>query len=152
MKRAERIIQLYNEASDTSLAELDLNKLDNTYIIYAEGDTGGVLIYSHTSVKLHRIMFAAFDVRSRGKGLIRKCLNKARTEGLDIALVEFNGCIENEVWEYLGFDKMGTMGFSRVMTDRELSFVNYNTEKAVSGRESNTDEIQGDNKRTSLWD
>jgi len=125
--RAERIIELYNQASRCPFDEaLNLTKPESTRIIYSDHDSAGVLLDYHSDKGVWRIMFAAFDSNNRGKGLLRGCMNIAKDEGMDIALVEINSSDEAPVWRNLGYEYYGTMGICMVLSNRKLDFINYN--------------------------
>jgi len=125
--RAERIIELYNEASSCPFDEtLNLQRPETTRIIMAEEDSAGVLIDHHPSEDVWRVMFASFDATNRGKGLLNSCLEHAKNKEFDIALVEVNNGDEAAVWRKHGFVEFGSMGMCMTLSNRKLEFINYN--------------------------
>ncbi len=127
MVRAEKIIELYNQASRCPFDEiLNLTKPDSTCIIYVDYDSAGVLLDYHSEKGVWRIMFAAFDSNNRNKGLLRGCMDFAKDEGMDIALVEINSSDESSVWKKLGYEYFGAMGMCMILSNRKLDFINYN--------------------------
>lgn len=124
MGRAQRIVDIYNDTHEMP-GRLSLIKPQSTRIIHAEGDSGGLLLDHHPDISMWRIMFAAFDEENRGKGLIRKCLEKAKEEGLNITMVELDGSVSGTVWEHLGFTMFGNAGFTVMATSVEVPGVAY---------------------------
>jgi len=126
MERAQRIVDIYNENSNCPFdEELDLIEPENTMIVYVEGDSGGVLLDFMSKHNVYRVMFAGFELENRRKGYLQNCLIRSRANNVDIALVEINGGDEAPLWRSLGFDRMGSVGFSSVLTNKELDFVHY---------------------------
>lgn len=126
--RAEKIVDLYNEASEKPFNEkLNLQRPESTKIIYAEHDSGGVLLDYHSNYKVYRVMFAAFDKKNRGKGLLKACLEVLKKEELDIPLVEIGDDNEISLWQKLGYIFLGADGMSIVATNRKLEFINYDS-------------------------
>ena len=128
MVRAEKIIELYNQASRCPFDEtLNLTKPESTRIIYSDDDSAGVLLDYHSEKGVWRIIFAVFDSNNGGKGLLRSSMKFAKNEGMDIALIEINSSDESPVWQKLGYDHCGTMGMRMMLSNRKLDFINYNT-------------------------
>ncbi len=124
--RAERIVELYNQASQCPFNEsLNLVKPCSTRIIFSEGDSAGVLVDNHPSHNVWRVMFAAFDSPNRERGLLRECITYAKAQGIDIALVEINGGDEASVWERLGYTHFGSIGMCMTLSNRSLDFIDY---------------------------
>lgn len=129
LKRAARIVALYNEASSWHESP-KLEKPSTTLIIAVEGDSGGLLLDQCTEngkdAGFYRVMFAAFDPDNRRKGFLRACIQYADSMGVDIRFVELNPFDDaEEAWARVGFDKLGTWGFTIVASRKKENFIHY---------------------------
>lgn len=129
LKRAARIVDLYNESSIWEESP-QLQKPSSTLIMAVEGDSGGLLLdrcaTNQGGPDFYRVIFAGFDVQNRRKGFLRACIDHADAQGVDIRFVELNPFDEaQEAWARVGFDKLGTWGFTLVASRKKENFIHY---------------------------
>jgi len=119
MDRAHSIVDIYNQ--DAVMREtLDLEYPHHTTIIYPDNDKGGLLLDYHDEYKAFRLMFAAFEKKNRGQGLLTECLKFAKRNEMDIAFVEISLFSENEIWKHLGYTIDGMINFCPFLANRDL--------------------------------
>ena len=121
LQRAQKIVQMYNEASTVPFDEtLILGNPKRTRIITFDEDSGGILIDGFKDVPFYRVTFAAFDENNRKKGFLRACMEYAKNNEYDIPLVAINGGDEHDIWGRLGYNLIVNCGPYIYSANREV--------------------------------
>lgn len=114
LERGNNIVDLYNDHFGCN-EELGTDYPDRIKVIKVHGDNGGVVLdefhYSvdGTDIKMPFIIFAAFEPKNRGKGMLKASLKEAAKQGIDIQAVEIDAGQAADIWAHFGFTHLGCL-------------------------------------------
>ncbi len=127
MTRTANILDLYQAENGTE-SEPDF-KIKRMLIIYGANDSGGLLLDYHHRDKnpFYRLMFAAFEKNNRNKGLLKLCLEFAKNQKINIALVEFDNSDQIDMWGKFGYSNptlLDNGSWLQIMSNVDLKTLN----------------------------
>lgn len=126
-KKSDYIVTTYNQSSDCPFDEvLTVTSPKTIYLIYIDGIAGGVIVDDwilNEKLTIKVVKFAAFGEEYRGHGCLKACITNQQT--LNIDAVEINPDDPIEVWQKLGFTKIGTLGFSTLLRNKDFDGVEF---------------------------
>jgi len=129
-EKCEEIIDFYNMAGNYP-EELNLRKPESTCIIAVPGVPGGMLLDHHSQEGFWRIMFAAFPTEYQGRGLLRRSLQMAEDNGINIAVVEramLGTRNTDPIWKHFGFVHETMVGLCPCLAKDEVMRYSKHTE------------------------